>query len=203
MYYNRHMKNYGLETDKLIRSLAPGTRPRLLLQACCGPCASYVLEYLCPHFDISLFFYNPNIQPEVEYEQRLEALNKLLSHFPQVSLLPGSYDAAAYTAATAGLEREPEGGARCTACFRLRLEKSAAAAARGGFDYYCSTLSVSPYKNAALINELGKAIGEAQGILWLPSDFKKRGGYQRSIELSKEFGLYRQDYCGCLYSKRA
>lgn len=193
------MKNYQLETDKLIASLEG--RPRLLLHSCCGPCSSYVLEYLTRCFDLSLLYYNPNIRPGSEYQKRLETQMKLLARFPDVKLLPCPYDAEAYNAAAQGLENEPEGGSRCEACFRLRLEYTAKRAAEGGFDWFCTTLTVSPHKNAGTINTIGARLAEEYGIKWLPSDFKKREGYKRSIELSKEYALYRQDYCGCLYSK--
>lgn len=193
--------NCQLETDRVLAALGE-TRPPLLLQSCCGPCSSYVLEYLTAHFDVTLLYYNPNIQPEAEYGKRLATQKQLLAHFPQVKLLDCPYDAAAYDAAVRGLEAEPEGGARCTECFRLRLEYAARRAAEEGFGYYCSTLTVSPHKDAERINALGEELGERYGVRWLPSDFKKRDGYRRSVALSREYGLYRQDYCGCLFSKR-
>lgn len=190
--------NYQLETDKITSSLG-GTKPKLLLHSCCGPCSSYVLEYLTRFFDITLLFYGPNIQPGEEYQKRLEHQRKVLEHIP-VALMPCGYDGAAFDAAVEGLEAEPEGGGRCTVCFRLRIEETARLAAKEGFDYYCTTLSVSPHKDAVRINAIGQEMGAKYGVKWLPSDFKKRGGYQRSIALSKEMGLYRQEYCGCLYS---
>lgn len=194
------MKNYQLETDKITSALG-GERPRLLLQSCCGPCSSYVLEYLTRYFDVTLLYYNPNIQPEAEYEKRLQTQRQLLARFPQVALMECPYDAEAYIAAVKGLEGEPEGGRRCTECFALRLEYAARAAAEGGFPYFCTTLTVSPHKDAARINAIGEDMGARYGVCFLPSDFKKRDGYKRSTELSREYGLYRQDYCGCLYSK--
>lgn len=203
MCYNARMRNFQLETDKIISASAPtaGKRSRLLLHSCCGPCSSYVLEYLTRYFDVTLLYYNPNIQPRAEYDLRLENQIKLLRAFPEVTFLPSAYDGAAYDDAVKGLEEEPEGGARCAECFRLRLSYTARVAAEKGFDFFCTTLTVSPHKNAPLINVLGEKLGEQYGVRWLPSDFKKRGGYQRSIVLSAEHGLYRQNYCGCLYSR--
>lgn len=196
------MKNYQLETDRVLAALSPGVRPRLLLHSCCGPCSSYVLEYLTRYFDVTLLYYNPNIQPEAEYQKRLETQRVLLAEaFPQVSVLACDYDAPAYAQAARGLEGEPEGGARCTACFRLRLDYAARAAAAGGFPWFCTTLTVSPHKDAERLNAIGAELGEQYGVRFLPSDFKKRDGYKRSIDLSRQYGLYRQEYCGCLYSK--
>lgn len=189
--------NYQLETDKIIKGLE--CKPTLLLHSCCGPCSSYVLEYLTGHFDVTLLFYGPNIQPEDEYRKRLEHQMKVLKRFP-VKLLHCEYDGESFVNAVKGLENEPEGGARCAVCFRLRIEETAKLAAEHGFEYYCTTLSVSPHKNAPLINEIGALMAGRYGVKWLPSDFKKRGGYQRSIVLSKELELYRQEYCGCKWS---
>jgi predicted adenine nucleotide alpha hydrolase (AANH) superfamily ATPase len=196
-------RGYQGDLEALIESLG-ARRPRLLLHACCGPCASSVLDTLAGRFDITLLFYNPNIRPEAEYEKRLHWLRRLLEEMDladSVPLLTPGYDAGAFSAAAAGLEGEPEGGDRCTACFRLRLAKTAELAAAGGFEYFCSTLSVSPHKDAVRINALGRALGETLGVRWLPSDFKKRNGYLRSTELSARYGLYRQSYCGCTYEK--
>ena len=192
--------NYQHETDTALASLG-GARPRLLLHSCCGPCSSYVLEYLTQYFDITVLFYGPNIQPREEYDKRLEHQKRVLEHFG-VGNMDCAYDGEAFDAAVRGLEAEPEGGARCTACFALRIGETARLASLHGFGWYCATLSVSPHKDAERINAIGRAMGEKYGVRWLPSDFKKRGGYQRSIELSRELDLYRQDYCGCLYSKR-
>lgn len=195
------MKNYALEMDKVVASLG-GRRPSLLLHSCCGPCSTAVLEVLRPHFAVTLLYYDPNIQPEAEYALRLENQLRVLRELhPEVALLPCEYDGAAFTAAARGLEGEPEGGARCTACFRLRLGYTARAAAEGGFEFFCTTLSVSPHKDAERLNAIGAELGEKYGVRFLPCDFKKRDGYRRSIELSKSLGLYRQNYCGCLYSK--
>ena len=191
--------NYQLELDKIVSRLEG--RPTLLLHSCCGPCSSYVLEYLTQYFEVYLSYYNPNIQPRSEYDKRLENQKLVLKHIPGVTLVECGYDGEAYNAAVAGLESEPEGGARCTECFRLRLDFAAREAARLECEYCCTTLSVSPHKDAQRINALGYEICAKYGVKWLPGDFKKRNGYKRSIELSNEYGLYRQDYCGCLYSK--
>ena len=190
--------NYQLELDKVIAGL--DYRPKLLLHSCCGPCSSYVLEYLTEYFEVYLSYYNPNIQPRAEYDKRLANQLIVLEHIPGVTLVPCDYDGEAYDAAAAGLESEPEGGARCTECFRLRLSYAAREAKRLECEYCCTTLTVSPHKDAQRINALGREICEQHGVKWLPGDFKKREGYKRSIELSKEYGLYRQEYCGCLYS---
>lgn len=192
-------ENYQKALDAITSRLTD--KPRLLLQSCCGPCSTYVLSYLKQYFDITLLYYNPNIQPRAEYDLRLENQRKVLSAMPEVHILECAYDGDAYTAAVRGLEGEPEGGERCTACFRLRLEETARQAAAHGFDYFCTTLTVSPHKDAQRINTIGRELGERYGVTWLPSDFKKREGYKQSITLSKELDLYRQDYCGCLYSK--
>ena len=194
--------NYQLELDKIVAKL-DGARPKLLLHSCCGPCSSYVLEYLTQYFEVYLSYYNPNIQPREEYELRLLNQKKVLERIPGVTLVECGYDGEAYEKAAEGLENEPEGGARCTECFRLRLDFAAREAKRLGCDYCCTTLTVSPHKDAQRINALGKELCERCGVKWLPGDFKKRNGYKRSIELSREFDLYRQNYCGCLYSKPA
>ena len=191
--------NYQLETDKIIEGLDGKRKPSLLLHSCCGPCSSYVLEYLTRFFDVTLLYYNPNIQPEAEYEKRLHYQREVLKHLP-AKILECDYDGAAFAAIAAGYEAEPEGGARCTRCFLLRLEATAKRAAAGGFDFYCTTLTVSPHKDAQRINALGAEVGGRYGVRWLPSDFKKRDGYLRSIRLAEEYGLYRQDWCGCRYS---
>ena len=192
-------ENYQRQTDEALASLGPA-RPKLLLQVCCGPCGSYVLEYLTRFFDVTVLYYNPNTQPEAEYEKRGEWLREVLAHYPEVKLLDCAYDGAAFDEIATGLESEPEGGARCTRCFELRLRETARRAAAKGFAWFCTTLSVSPYKDAERLNRIGSALAAEYGVKWLPSDFKKRGGYQRSIELSRQWGLYRQEYCGCLFS---
>ena len=197
-------QNYQKQMDAVVASLPQGERPRLLLQSCCGPCSSYVLEALTPYFRVTVLYYNPNIQPRAEYDLRLENQRKIIAALPTpsaVDILECEYDGEKYDTAVKGLESEPEGGARCTVCFRLRLEETAKRASELGYDWFCTTLTVSPHKDAERLNQIGKALGERYGVPFLPSDFKKREGYKRSIQLSKEYGLYRQDYCGCLYSK--
>ena len=197
-------QNYQKQMDAVVASLPQGERPRLLLQSCCGPCSSYVLEALTPYFRVTVLYYNPNIQPRAEYDLRLENQRKIIAALPTpsaVDILECDYDGEKYDAAVKGLEAEPEGGARCTVCFRLRLEETAKRASELGYDWFCTTLTVSPHKDAERLNQIGRTLGERYGVAFLPSDFKKREGYKRSIQLSKEYGLYRQDYCGCLYSK--
>ncbi len=197
--------NYQLLTDKITSDIsAAGIRPRLLLHACCAPCASYVLEYLTRFFKIDVYFFNPNIIPETEYEKRLSELRRLLNIAPyggDVGLIEGVYDPELFRAETAGLENEPEGGCRCTICLGMRVEETARLAAEDEYDYFATTLTVSPHKNAELLNALGYAAAEKHGSLWLPSDFKKRGGYLRSTEICREYDIYRQNYCGCTPAK--
>ena len=190
--------NYQLETDRCIAGLS-GEKPTLLLQSCCGPCSSYVLEYLTKYFDVTVLYYNPNIQPEEEYEKRLHYQREVLKHIP-AKLMDCAYDGAAFRAAAAGYENETEGGERCTRCFRLRLEETAKRAGDGGFAWFCTTLTVSPHKDSVRINAIGQELAARYGVRWLPCDFKKRDGYLRSIRLAEEYGLYRQDWCGCAYS---
>lgn len=194
--------NRQLETDAVIDSLR-GEKPRLLLQCCCGPCSSYVLEYLTRHFEVTALFYNPNIQPPEEYEKRRYWLQNVIERYGgQVQTLPCDYEGERFEEIAAGYEDAPEGGERCARCYKLRLDETARRAALGGFDYFCTTLSVSPRKDAEALNTLGEAAAERYSVKWLPSDFKKRDGYKRSIELSEQYGLYRQEYCGCKYSRR-
>lgn len=196
--------NYQREMDALLLRLRQdGRRPRLLLHSCCGPCSSYVLEYLSAYFDVTVFYYNPNIYPRAEYEKRRDEQLRLLREMPfssPVSAIVGDYAPAVFDEAAKGFEGAPEGGARCARCFELRLEETAKAAKARGFDYFGTTLSVSPHKNARVINEIGAALSEKYGVSYLASDFKKREGYKRSIQLSREYNLYRQDYCGCIFS---
>ena len=198
-------RNYAKELERLIQKLQQeGKVPRLLLHACCAPCSSAVLEYLSQYFAITLLYYNPNIAPLEEYQKREAELRRLVSQMKfthPVELLPCQYDGQAFVQAARGLEGEPEGGKRCEVCFRLRLRYAAQEAARLRFDYYTTTLSISPMKNAPLLNQLGEEIGREFGVAHLPSDFKKKDGYKRSVQLSKEYDLYRQDYCGCAFSK--
>lgn len=194
-------RNYQREMEAEIAALE-GRRPALLLHSCCGPCSSAVLERLTEHFRLTVLYYNPNIEPEEEYLHRLAEQERLLSLMPgDIRLLPCGYGHEAFEAFAPALAEEPEGGKRCEACFALRLNYTAAKAAEGGFEYFTTTLSVSPHKNAELINRIGAAAGERTGVRYLFADFKKKNGYLRSLELSKEYGLYRQDYCGCRYSQ--
>ena len=198
-------RNYAKELERLIQKLQQeGKVPRLLLHACCAPCSSAVLEYLSQYFAITLLYYNPNIAPLEEYQKREAELRRLVSQMKfthPVELLPCQYDGQAFVQAARGLEGEPEGGKRCEACFRLRLRYAAQEAARLRFDWFTTTLSISPMKDAPLLNQLGEEIGREFGVAHLPSDFKKKDGYKRSVQLSKEYDLYRQDYCGCAFSK--
>ena len=194
--------NYAKALSSLISSLE--RPPRLLLHACCAPCSSAVLEYLSPHFDIALLFYNPNIAPAQEYWKRQDELVQLLSQMPlarPVELLPCEHREEDFAAMAQGLEAEPEGGARCLRCYRLRLREAAKTARALHMDYFTTTLSISPLKNARVLNKIGEELAREFGVKHLPADFKKREGYKRSIELSREYGLYRQDYCGCRYSQ--
>ena len=177
-----------------------GIKPSLLLHSCCGPCSSYVIEYLHGSFNITVFYYNPNIYPESEYLRRLEEQKKLLSHFDDVKILEGEYEPNSYFAYIQGHENEPEGGKRCYLCYEQRLEQTAKTAKENCFDYFGTVISVSPYKNALWLAEIGTRLSKKYDIKFLIADFKKRGGYQRSIELSKEYDLYRQNYCGCKFS---
>lgn len=197
--------NYQLILDKTLQKIADtSTAPTLLLHACCAPCSSYVLEYLSQYFNITLFFYNPNIEDKDEYGKRSKELKRLVSELPHknpIQILDGDYEPTIFNDTIQGLENEPEGGGRCTKCYRLRLKKTAKTAKNNGFDYFTTTLSISPHKNAKLLNEIGIELSAEFGVEYLLSDFKKRNGYKRSCELSQKYGLYRQDYCGCIYSK--
>ena len=198
--------NYQKRMEALLCTLEEsGKTPSLLLHSCCGPCSSYVLEALVPHFAVTVLFYNPNIFPEEEYDHRLSEQKRLIKEAfeGRVSLITFPYDHAEFLSAAKGLENEPEGGKRCERCFALRLSKTAKIAKEQGFEYFGTTLTVSPHKNAMLINRIGKEeeAAEENGALWLESDFKKKNGYLRSIELSNEYGLYRQQYCGCEYAR--
>ena len=179
--------------------------PRVLLHSCCGPCSSSVLETLTQYFDVTLLWYNPNLYPAAEFERRFQAQTEIIEKMglaDRVNILAESYRSEEYYAQIKGLENEPEGGKRCEQCFRLRLTEAAEIARRDGYDYFCSTLTVSRHKDAELINTVGEEISRAVGVKWLPSDFKKRGGEDRSVELSEKHGIYRQLYCGCEFSLR-
>lgn len=197
-------RNYSKELDEMI-SKAKACKPKLLLHACCAPCSSYVLQYLSAFFKIHLLYYNPNISPEEEYRYRIAELRRLLASAKFASgihLIEGAYEPERFDAAAEGLEASPEGGARCTKCYTIRLEEAAREGKRLNCDYFASTLSISPMKNSDTLNRIGEMVGNTYGIKHLPNDFKKRGGYLESVRLSKEYDLYRQDYCGCIHSKR-
>ncbi|HJB06976.1 MAG TPA: epoxyqueuosine reductase QueH [Candidatus Enterocloster faecavium] len=203
-------RNYQKELDRILEKLeAGGRRPRLLLHSCCGPCSSYVLEYLSRYFDIVLFYYNPNIDTPQEYAHRTAEQKRLIEDmeaqkdlYGAVEFVQGDYLPETFYEAVRGHEKDREGGERCMICYRLRLEEAALAARTYGCDYFATTLSISPLKNAEKLNEIGMQIGQEQGVEYLVSDFKKRNGYKRSTELSAKYGLYRQDYCGCVFSRR-
>lgn len=195
-------RNYQKELDRIIRDLGE-KRPRVLLHSCCGVCSSSVLEYLTQYFDVTLLWYNPNLYPQEEFELRYRTLCELLDKMGlrgSVAVLTEDWRPEDFRSQITGLEDEPEGGRRCTECFRLRLRETAKTAAREGFDYYCTTLTLSRHKDAVRINTLGEQIGREEGVRWLPSDFKKQGREMRSTELAEQYGLYRQLYCGCEYS---
>ena len=215
--------NYQLELEKIIKkNILDNQRPRLLLHSCCAPCSSYVLEYLFDYFEITLFYYNPNIFPEQEMILRVEEQEKLILEINQgalvkvgideyssnkkeieaelIKLMKGPYEKERFYNLSKGLEKDMERGERCKRCYKLRLEKTAWTAKEQGFDYFTTTLSVSPLKDAHLLNHIGSQLQEVTQVKWLPSDFKKKNGYRRSVELSNQFGLYRQKYCGCEFS---
>jgi len=194
-------RNYNQDMQQQMTAIPAGQR--LLLHSCCGPCAGAVMERLGAWFTLEVYFYNPNIQDEAEYTRRLEAqraaVARVQTKYP-VSLTEAPYDPTAFTQAATGLEDAPEGGVRCTACFGLRLTATAQLAKEQGIPYFATTLTISPQKDAARLNEIGQTVGAAHGVAYLPGDFKKQGGYQRSMALAQAWGLYRQNYCGCLFS---
>lgn len=221
--------NYQKELDKIIDGLQGAERassPSLFLHSCCAPCSSYVLEYLCRYFQITVFYFNPNISEASEYWKRAEEQKRLIAAYNEemsggrtsrgssashgseafrgypIAVVEGEYEPRCFFEMARGLEGCPEGGERCFRCYELRLRQTARRGAEGGFDFFATTLTISPLKNARKINEIGRALSQEYGIAWLPSDFKKKDGYKRSIELSALYGLYRQDYCGCTYSRR-
>ena len=199
-------ENYQRILDKTLEAIVQeGRTPRLLLHSCCAPCSSYVLEYLSQYFEITVFYYNPNIYPEEEYRERTKEQKRLIGEMKTanpIHFLEGEYDTASFYAAAKGHEKDPEGGSRCFRCYELRLREGAKTAKEGGFDYFTTTLSISPLKNAQKLNEIGIRLGQEYGVPYLQSDFKKKNGYKRSTELSSQYGLYRQDYCGCVFSRR-
>ena len=203
-------RNYQKELDKVIEGLE--MRPSLMLHSCCAPCSSYVLMYLSRYFDITVLYFNPNIYPPEEFDKRATEQERLINRlneelgenadFSKITFIRGDYEPKLFFEMAKGMENIPEGGERCHKCYELRLREAAMAAKEGGYDYFTTTLTISPLKNAAKLNEIGERIGEELGVKHLPSDFKKREGYKQSIELSKKYDLYRQNYCGCVYSKQ-
>ena len=198
--------NYQKEMEKLIEQCRKKEQvPTLLLHSCCAPCSSAVLERLAEHFRITVLYYNPNIAPQTEYENRIKEQERFVAQLPTkypVSFLAGEYDTKRFYEAVKGMENLPEGGERCFVCYELRLRETAKLAKENGFDFFTTTLSISPLKKADKLNEIGGRLAEEYGVSYLFSDFKKKEGYKRSIELSSQYGLYRQDYCGCVYSMR-
>ena len=212
-------RNYQRELDKIIEAVnADGDKaPTLFLHSCCAPCSSYVLEYLRRYFRITVFYYNPNITEDEEYRKRVIEQKRLIDAYNAkvvsqnedshgnsgylIDVTEGDYEPQRFYEIARGLEQCPEGGERCFACYALRLRETANRARTGGYDYFTTTLTISPLKNAVKLNEIGERLAKEYGIAWLPSDFKKKNGYKRSVELSKEYDLYRQDYCGCVYSR--
>lgn len=198
--------NYQLELDKTIKTITEqGKVPKLLLHSCCAPCSSYCLSYLAEYFSITVYYYNPNISPVSEYEKRVKEQIRFINELPvkyPVSFAEGRYDSERFFEMVRGLEDAPEGGERCFLCYEMRQREAAIYAKEHGFDYFTTTLSVSPHKNVAKLNEIGLRLAKEYDVAYLPSDFKKRGGYQKSIELSHQYDLYRQNYCGCIFSKR-
>lgn len=199
-------RNYQKELEKILARIQNENKtPRLFLHSCCAPCSSYVLEYLSQYFDITVFFYNPNISPEEEYRKRVEEIKRMIDEMEfihPVQFIEGEYRPGDFYSMAKGMEDLEEGGERCFACYRMRMEAAAKMAREGGYDYFTTTLSISPLKNAAKLNEIGEELGEIYQVEHLPSDFKKKNGYKRSVELSRQYGLYRQDYCGCVFSKK-
>lgn len=202
-------RNYQKELEEIITRNQQQKQniPTVLLHSCCAPCSSYCLELLSQYFQVTVFYYNPNIYPPKEYGKRVLEQQDFIQKFPakhEISFVEGNYNSQEFYDAVKGLEHIPEGGERCFSCYRLRLMETYKIASQAGFDYYTTTLTISPLKNADKLNEIGEEIAREQAgkTLFLPSDFKKKNGYQRSVELSKEYGMYRQNYCGCVFSKR-
>ncbi len=202
-----NQRNYQKELEEILkRHREERVVPKLLLHSCCAPCSSYVIEYLSSYFEITVFYYNPNLYPDEEYEKRVKEQMRFVETFPAkypVEFLRGDFEKERFYETVKGLEQETEGGERCFACYKLRLSEAAKTAKRLGMDYFTTTLSISPLKNAVKLNEIGETLAGEYGIAYLPSDFKKKNGYQRSVELSKKYEMYRQDYCGCVFSYRS
>ena len=198
--------NYQLALDKIIEENQKQQKvPSLLMHSCCAPCSSYCLTYLAQYFRITIFYYNPNISPETEYKKRVKEQIRLIQSLDvkyPISFVEGTYEPEKFYEMAKGLEDVPEGGERCFLCYRMRLEEAAKMAVEKNCDYFATTLTISPLKNAQKLNEIGEELEKKYGVRHLPSDFKKKNGYKRSIELSKEYDLYRQDFCGCVFSKR-
>lgn len=198
-------RNYQKELEQVIDTCQKEEKtPRLLLHSCCAPCSSYVLEYLSQYFYITVFYYNPNIYPPEEIRKRADEQERFIAAMPvkhTITYLEGSYDPERFYQSVKGHESDKEGEERCFLCYRLRLEEAAKEAKAGGYDYFTTTLSISPLKNADKLNEIGEELAKCYGVSYLNSDFKKKNGYRRSVELSKEYGLYRQNYCGCVFSR--
>lgn len=198
-------RNFQKELERKLEQIrAAGEVPRLLLHSCCAPCSSYCIEYLSKYFEVTVFYFNPNISMDEEYRKRAAEQQRFIREFPalhRVDFIEGDYEPKRFFEAVKGYEKCPEGGERCFICYRLRLEETAKLAKALGYDYFTTTLTISPLKNSAKLNEIGWELGEKYEVSYLLSDFKKREGYKRSIELSKEYGLYRQNYCGCVYSR--
>ena len=193
--------NYQRELDKIIASIGE-TKPKLLIHSCCAPCSSYVLEYLEKYFEITVLYFNPNIYPEEEFYKRLEEQKRLIRSMElDINVIEVGYESELFYDAVKGFEKEPEGGRRCEKCFMLRLDKTAEIAKEQRFDFFTTTLSISPLKDEQLLNSIGETLAEKYGVPYLYSDFKKKNGYKQSIELSKKYDLYRQNYCGCVYSQ--
>ena len=195
-------ENYSVKCENILNNL--DGKKKLLLHSCCGPCSSYVISYLTNYFDITILYYNPNIYPYDEYLKRKQEQIKLINEIDcsnNLDIMDCDYDNDLYEKCIIGLENEPERGNRCMVCYNLRMEKTAKMAKECNYDYFCTTLSVSPYKNSECINKIGEKLQNKYNINWLYSDFKKKDGYKQSILLSKKYNLYRQDYCGCIYSK--
>lgn len=196
-------RNYYQEFLTITKKIDTKSKPKLLLHVCCAPCSSHCLSVLEPYFDITVFYYNPNISPFEEYERRLNEEKKYLSLVhPNIKIVDADYDSEKFEELSRGLENLQEGGERCHKCYRLRLQKTGEYAKQNGFDYFTTTLTVSPYKHSATLNEIGEEVSGLVGVKYLFSDFKKEDGYRHSIELSKKYNLYRQDYCGCKFSKK-